>query len=157
MSEQETVACVVCRKPSKGYIAAGHVRTEDGREILATFCSERCEGKAPTGKPRRPGYLGPWKDWMGAKSYGARVTEMTRDAMLELLDHAAKDAAAMRRGTRGLRLREHAVFTAALRAEVEAHRPCKEAGCTYQGKHCGDCGSGAWPCPTILRLGRALR
>ena len=66
MTYRETIRCIVCRLPNKGMIAVGHVL--DGQEkVLATFCSKRCAHRAPSGTPRRPGYLGKWESWMGKR------------------------------------------------------------------------------------------
>lgn len=58
----ETAACIVCRNPSHGHIASGHVR-RGKEEVLATFCSGRCEKRAPAANV--DGCYGPWRRWMG--------------------------------------------------------------------------------------------
>jgi predicted nucleic acid-binding Zn ribbon protein len=61
--EYETSHCIVCGEPSEGRIATGNVTQVDGTEVIATFCSQKCESRAP--KPDRMGTFGPWTRGMG--------------------------------------------------------------------------------------------
>jgi hypothetical protein len=71
MSEtiEETENCIVCHKDSKGQIAHGHVRTESGVEVVATFCSKECSDAA--GGAGKDGYRGPYRAWMGSVPWRA--------------------------------------------------------------------------------------
>lgn len=63
--QRETTACLICRKPSKGAFATGHVKAARGEEVLATFCS-LAHLRESDAKVDEKGSFGRWREWMGA-------------------------------------------------------------------------------------------
>lgn len=64
MKNYETKNCIICRKPSRGKIACGHVK-RGTINIVTTFCSEKCYRMSSRLSPVVKGSYGPWRKWMG--------------------------------------------------------------------------------------------